>query len=69
MSLNHYKNNGTTFFDKKLCLAFVIYKIFADHKVNHTRVIYMRSVDGKHRQQFTEGYFNKLVSTGEIEMK
>ena len=66
MTFNQHKNNGTTFFDKRRCLKFIIYKIFADHVVNHTRVVYMRSVDGEHRQQFTDEYLNKLLLTGEI---
>lgn len=69
MTLNQHKTNGTTFFDKRRCLPFKIYKIFADHKVNHVRVIYMRSVDGKHKQQFTEIYFNALLLDGQIEIQ
>jgi hypothetical protein len=53
-------------FDTKLNKGFFIYQIFSEQKVNHCRVIYMITINGSIKQQFTEDYFIKLVMCGQL---
>jgi hypothetical protein len=53
-------------YDTKLNKGFFIYQIFSDQKVTHCRVIYMITINGSIKQQFTEDYFIKLVMCGQL---
>ena len=60
----HLRSN--VIYDIKLNKGFIINKIYSEQVVSHCRVIYLISLNGGTKQQFTEEYFNKLVSNGQL---
>jgi hypothetical protein len=66
MTIIQKRNERTLFFDVKFNQYFFIDKIFSEHKVNHCKVIYMKSICGKFKQQFSDTYFDFLCSTNEL---
>jgi hypothetical protein len=53
-------------FDTKLHKGFFIYKIYSEQKVSHCRVIYMSSINGSIKRQYSEDFFIKLVMCGQL---
>jgi len=66
MTIIQMRNERTIFLDTKLSKQFYIDKIYSEHKINHVKVIYMKSICGKHKAQFTDVYFDYLVNTKQL---
>jgi hypothetical protein len=66
LSLIKMRELKTMFFDCKLQKTYIINKLVSDYDVNHVRVIYLVSIDGTHKQQFTDFYFFSLLQIGQI---
>jgi len=65
---HQHRLQGTLFFDTKKNQSFKIVAIKSDHTTNHVRAIYLRAKDGS-TQQFTDIFLEKLLLSGEIEIR
>ena len=66
MTIIQMRNERTLFFDVKFNQYFYIVQLFSEHKINHVKVIYMKSICGKFKQQFTDGFFDYLLSSKQL---
>lgn len=53
-------------FDIKHNKNYFITKLYSEQKVNHCIIVTMLSTDLKHKQQFSNEYFLKLVKAGQL---
>ena len=68
LTYHQHRLQGTLFFDRKKNQNFKIVAIKSDHTTNHVRAIYLKAKDGS-TQQFTDIFLEKLLLSGEIEIK
>lgn len=66
LTLIQMREQRTLFLDKRNEKTYYINNLFSEQKVNHIRVIYLVSTDGKHKQQFSDYYFFYLLYVNQI---
>ena len=66
LTLIQMREQRTLFLDKRTEKTYYINNLYSEHEVNHIRVIYLVSTDGKHKQQFSDYYFFHLLHLNQI---
>jgi len=66
LTLIQMREQKILFFDNKHRNTYFIKNMVSEHEVNHIRVIYLVSTDGRHSQSFSDYYFFQLLSSGSI---
>jgi len=68
LTYHQHRLQGTLFFDTKNNKNYKIVAIKSDHTTNHVRAIYLKAKDGS-TQQFTDMFLEKLLMSGEIQIR